>query len=99
MPRIRDINRVNKRVQPPPRIEWGYQPTPRQNEAHNATERFRLYGGAMGGGKSVWLCAEVLMQSLRYPGNRGYLCRHHMVDVKRSTLVTCLLYTSDAADE
>ncbi len=88
MPRIRDINRVNRRALPPRKIVWEYEPTPRQLQAHMAKERYKLYGGAMGGGKSVWLCAEALMQSVKYPGNRGYLCRQHIVDVKRTTLVT-----------
>jgi hypothetical protein len=42
----------------------------------------------MGGGKSVWLNAEAIWQCLRFPGNRGYMCRHHLIDFKRSTLVT-----------
>jgi len=88
MPRIRDINRANRRRRVPQEVVWGYEPTFRQWDAHLAEERFKLYGGAMGGGKSVWLCAEAIWLSMNYPGNRGYLCRHHLVDVKRSTLVT-----------
>ena len=88
MARIRDINRVNKRVRPPSRIEWGYDPTERQLQAHKAPQRYKLYGGAMGGGKTVWLCAEAIALSMKYAGNRGYLCRQHVLDVKRSTLVT-----------
>ena len=42
----------------------------------------------MGGGKSVWLCAESIILLLKYPGNRGYLCRNGLIDLRLSTLVT-----------
>ena len=57
-------------------------------QAHQAPERYKLYGGAMGGGKSWWLCAEAIKLCLKFPGNRGYMCRDQLVDFKRSTLVT-----------
>ena len=88
MPRIRDINRLNKKKRHPKVIKWDYEPSERQQIAHDAPERYKLYGGAMGGGKRYWLCAEAVWLSINYPGNRGYLCRHHLVDVKRSTMVT-----------
>ena len=65
-----------------------YQPTPKQINAHTSSERYILYGGAVGGGKSVWLVNEVLQLSLDYPGNVGYLCRHELASFRRSTLVT-----------
>lgn len=42
----------------------------------------------MGGGKSVGLSAECVDLMLEFPGNRGYLCRHQLVDLRRSTLET-----------
>ena len=48
-----------------------YEATPRQAAFHAAPEKFRLYGGAMGGGKTVALCAEAIALSCDYPGNRG----------------------------
>jgi len=66
-----------------------FQPNPGPQTAFWLCDaRIIGYGGAMGGGKSVWLCAEAVWLSMNYPGNRGYLCRHHLVDVKRSTMVT-----------
>jgi len=42
----------------------------------------------MGGGKSAFLCNEAIRLSLKYPGNRGYLCRHENVTFKKTTLLT-----------
>jgi len=63
-----------------------YIPFSKQVEFHNALEKFKLYGGAMGGGKSYTLVAEAIRLSLTYPGNRGYLCRKTYKDFKRTTL-------------
>lgn len=63
-----------------------YKPTPRQLKAHTAPQRYKLYGGAMGGGKSVWLCAEVIRLSLMYPGNVILLARFTQKDLKKTTL-------------
>jgi len=67
-----------------------YTPSPRQAEAHAAPERYVLFGGAMGGGKSVWMCAEGIQLSLDFPSNRGYLCRHESATFRKSTLLTLL---------
>lgn len=64
-----------------------YKPHPRQVLAHTAKERFKLYGGAFGGGKTVWLCTEGIQLSLDYPGNVGYLCRHELPAFRRSVLI------------
>ena len=69
-------------------ITLPYKPTPRQSLAHKAIERFVLYGGAVGGGKSAWLCNEGLQLSLDYPGNIGYMARHELASFKRTTLLT-----------
>ena len=63
-------------------------PTNQQGVAFVAPERFILYGGAMGGGKSTWLAAYANELSLRYPGNAGYLCRHELSSFKKTTLIT-----------
>ena len=70
------------------KITWEYMPTERQFVAHNAKERYKLFGGAMGGGKSVWLVCEMIQLMLEYPGNRGVLCRYHLSDLKNTTLVS-----------
>lgn len=67
-----------------------YSPTNRQMIAHKSKAKFKLYGGAMGGGKTVWLCAEAIALSLDFPGNRGYLCRKTYRDFKKTTLQVLL---------
>lgn len=69
-------------------IDMPYTPTARQTIAHTAPERFKLYGGAVGGGKSAWLCNEGIQLSLDYPGNVGFLARHELVSFRRTTLLT-----------
>jgi hypothetical protein len=67
-----------------------YSPTPTQRLAHSLPNRYKLFGGAMGGGKSRWLCEEIKELSMQYPGNRGVICRYHLTDFKNSTLKTLL---------
>jgi phage terminase large subunit len=67
-----------------------YQPTETQRIAHSLPNRYKLFGGAMGGGKSRWLCEEAKELSMQYPGNRGVMCRYHLSDFKNSTLKTLL---------
>ena len=62
-----------------------YDATPKQAEFHAAPEMYKLFGGAMGGGKSIALCAEGLALSIDYPGNRGYICRHEFASFKKTT--------------
>lgn len=69
-------------------VDLPYMPTARQGKAHQATETNILYGGAVGGGKSVWLCNEAIQLCLDYPGNVGYLARHELASFKRTTLLT-----------
>ena len=51
-------------------------PTPKQELFRDNPNRYRLYGGAVGGGKSWALSAECLRLSLAYPGNKIFMCRH-----------------------
>ena len=67
-----------------------YKPTKRQKEAHKAREKYTLFGGAMGGGKSKWLCAEGIQLSLDFPGNVGYICRHERATFMTTTLQSLL---------
>ena len=71
-------------------IENNYVPTATQEVAHRAVQRYKLFGGAMGGGKTRWLCEEVKDLVLRYPGNRVIMARYHLSDFKNSTLKTLL---------
>ncbi len=63
-----------------------YSATERQAAFHAAPQMFKLYGGAMGGGKTWALAAEAIALSCDYPGNRGYICRNTNVDFTRTTL-------------
>jgi len=69
-------------------IHSDYLPTATQAIAHRSRSRYKLFGGAMGGGKTRWLCEEAKDLSMSYPGNRGVMCRWHLADFKNSTLKT-----------
>lgn len=43
-----------------------YDPLPQQRKFHLSPAKFRLLGGAVGGGKTMGLIGEVLMRSLKY---------------------------------
>lgn len=74
---------------PKPSIDLSklYKPHPRQVLAHSAPERFILYGGAFGGGKTIWLVNESIQLCLDYPGNVGYICRNELPAFRRSVLI------------
>lgn len=65
-----------------------YIPTEKQLKFHKAPHKFKLYGGAMGSGKSVALCAEVIRLAITFPGNSVLLARHTLKEAKRTTLRT-----------
>lgn len=59
---------------------------PRQWEFHQATERYILYGGAYGGGKTACLINEGIALSIEFPGNRGFLCCKFLTDFRDNAL-------------
>lgn len=67
-----------------------YQPKPKQIEAHKSRAKYVLFGGAMGGGKSWFLCAEAIKQAMKYTGNRLVIVRKELSVLRRTTLVTFL---------
>lgn len=70
-------------------------PTERQLQFRDASETFKLYGGAIGGGKSYAICREGIRMSLMYPGNRGFMARHESKAFRETTLVTLLSAIQD----
>lgn len=69
-----------------------YIPTEKQYMAHVAPEMYVLFGGAMRGGKSVWLVMEGLQLSLDTPGNRGAIFRWENRAFKTTTFLTMVEY-------
>jgi phage terminase large subunit len=49
-----------------------------------------IESGAFGSGKTYSLCNKILLLSIRYPRNRGYLCRKTLASLKMTTLKTLL---------
>ena len=65
-----------------------YQPRPKQLEAHACKAKYLLFGGAMGGGKSFFLCGDAIYNALKYPGNRLVIIRKELSVLRRTVLVT-----------
>lgn len=70
------------------RASDSYKPIAKQDQAHRCPARYPFYGGAMRGGKSVWLCRSGMSLSLEFEGNVGLLCRWELSSFKRTTQVT-----------
>jgi phage terminase large subunit len=65
-----------------------YNPKSKQAIAHACRASFLLFGGAMGGGKSWWLCAEAIKNVMKFPGNRLVIVRKELTVLRRTILVT-----------
>lgn len=65
-------------------------PTLKQLEAYRAceTNRIVLYGGAIRGGKSYFLCLYAFTVAFKYPKSRWLFLRESMPTLKRTLLVT-----------
>src|SRR5690242_14785223 len=48
-----------------------YRPFERQTEFHNSRAKFRLFGGAAGGGKTKALLSEAIRQARDVPGSES----------------------------
>lgn len=64
----------------------GYQPHPKQQEFHDATEHAVLFGGSTGGGKSRALTAEAIRACVRWPGLRVGAFRRSYPELRESLL-------------
>lgn len=65
-----------------------YRPLPKQREAHRARERFILYGGAVGGGKSVFIVNDALSYAMSWAGIRVGVYRWELSNFQKSTYPT-----------
>jgi len=65
-----------------------YQPKSKQIEAHKCRAKYLLYAGSLGSGKSYFLCAEVIKNAMKYPGNRIVIVRKLLSVMRRTILVT-----------
>lgn len=65
-----------------------YSPKPKQILAHSNRAKYLLFGGAMGGGKSWFLCAEAIRNAMKYKGNRLVIIRKELSVLRRTIMVT-----------
>ena len=65
-----------------------YKPNLKQAEAHRSNARVLLYGGAVAGGKSVFLCMDALMRCLLWAGNDVGIYRWELSTFKDTTYKT-----------
>lgn len=68
----------------------GKPPSPQQTALINASEKEQVYGGAKRGGKTVGGSIKGIMLSVLFPGNKGYILRQNLTDLRESTLETFL---------
>ena len=73
-------------------------PTDKQVIFRDALEKYKLFGGGVGGGKSRALCAEGLRLSFLFSHNRGFLCRAEAEAFRRTTLNTLLSAISEVEE-
>ncbi len=65
-----------------------YSPKPKQSLAHANRAKYLLYGGAMGSGKSYFLCAEAIRNAMKYAGNRLVILRKELSVARRTILIS-----------
>ncbi len=65
-----------------------YKPKQKQALAHSNRAKYLLFGGAMGGGKSWFLCAEAIKNAMMFQGNRLVIVRKELSVAKRTILTT-----------
>jgi len=63
-----------------------YTPTPKQQLFHDATEFAVLFGGSLGGGKTMALTVEVIKACMKHPGLRVGAFRRTYGELKESLL-------------
>lgn len=63
------------------------KPNAKQIDFFNHREKFLLYGGAKGGGKSWALRTKQILRRLRYPGSKGLLLRRTFPELSRTHII------------
>jgi hypothetical protein len=63
-----------------------YRPFPKQNEFHASNAKYRLFGGAVGPGKSTALLMEAIFQANRYEGVNTLLLRQTYPELEDSLI-------------
>lgn len=71
-------------------VNLGKPPTLQQDAFIQASEKEQVYGGAKRGGKTVAGSIKAVLLSVLFPGNKGYILRQDLTDLKESTLETFL---------
>jgi phage terminase large subunit len=68
------------------RVSDHYRPFTRQQQFHDSTAKYRLFGGAAGPGKTKALLWEAVMQAVACPGTDGLLLRRTYPELESSLL-------------
>ena len=63
----------------------GYTPLPAQAKFHAAGDKFRLYSGGFGSGKTLCGVRESIITAFAYPGSTGLISRLRMKDLELTT--------------
>ena len=91
----------NQPSKPPVSVDAFYGkegPTDKQILFRDSLEKYKLFGGGVGGGKSRAICAEGLRLSFLFPNNRGFICRAEAEAFRRTTLNTLLSAIAEVED-
>lgn len=72
----------------PSELDTCYKPRPRQQAAHDSRSKYVLFGGAMGGGKSHWLCAEAINFAMSEPKSRLAIVKKKRANLPKTIMVT-----------
>jgi hypothetical protein len=67
-------------------VDLGIDLSPAQERVALSPARYKLIGGAMGGGKTLDLAVEAIDLLISYPGNVGFMGRNDLQDLKKTTL-------------
>jgi PBSX family phage terminase large subunit len=70
-------------------------PTHKQVIFRDSPQKYKLFGGGVGGGKTVALCSESIRLSMLFPGNRVFMARHESEAFRKTTLVTLMKQIGD----